>query len=123
MTEVEAVTFDQAVPDSVQDAARYVISDPATNSGWAHLFERREVVRGKLSDVIRELECRFVYDRSERKLLHLDVIERGVVTAASEEDCCDLEDSLENANPDVIKEPQDQGLDVSNELPEWCKRD
>jgi hypothetical protein len=120
-TRVEAGTLGQAIPDSVQDAARYVISDPATNTGWTHLFERREFVRGQLSDVILELECRFVYDRTERKLLHLDVIEHGLVTPGSETDRCDLEDSLENANPYAIEDPQDAGLDVSNELPAWCE--
>ena len=123
ITEVEAVTLGQAVPESAHDAARYVISDPATNSGWTHLFERRKFVQGRLSDVVAELECRFVYDRSERKLLHLDVIEQGVVTPGSETDRCDLEDSLENANPDAIEYPRNSGLDVSSELPAWCGTD
>jgi hypothetical protein len=123
LSAAEALALGEAIPDLVRDTARYVISDPSTNTGWTHLFERRERLRGRLSDVIRELECRFVYDRFQHKLLHLDVIEQGVVTTASEADRRDLEDSLEDANPDAIESPSDQGLDVSNELPAWCKLD
>jgi hypothetical protein len=101
--------------------AGYIIADPASNTGWSHLFEKRMPVAGKLCTVVIELECRFVYEVSERRLLHLDLLLESGTSAASEEDLWDLEDSLNHANPDAIDNPLDWGLTVSSNLPSWAR--
>ncbi len=101
---------------------RYIIADPATNTGWTHLFERKIPISGRLSDAIVELECRFVYYVPEQRLLHLDVMEKGIAIPGSEDDLCDLEDSLNYANPDALRDPWEAGLDVRSQPPAWYRR-
>jgi hypothetical protein len=99
--------------------SRYIIADPSSNSGWSHLFLRDAVVFGRRQTVVAELQCRFIYDAQECTLLHLDIQEESVLSPASREDLWDLQDSLENANPDAIASPEEWGLTRSTQLPEW----
>jgi hypothetical protein len=69
-----------------------------------------------------ELECRFVYDVQQGTLLHLDIVDNSGTSPASHAELWDLEDSLNNANPDAIARPQEWGLTVSTKLPGWCER-
>jgi hypothetical protein len=101
---------------------RYIIADPDSNSGWSHLFLRDAVVFGRRQTVVAELQCRFIYDAQQGTLLHLDIVEENGLNPASQEDLWDLEDSLENANPDAIASPEEHGLTVSTQLPGWYER-
>jgi hypothetical protein len=60
--------------------------------------------------------------RAAGTLLHLDIEEENGLNPASQEDLWDLEDSLENANPDAIASPEEHGLTVSTQLPGWYER-
>lgn len=94
--------------------SRYVIADPEEGAGWSHIF-----VYG---DETVERLCRFVYDTEEEMLVALEVGKgpfSGRYEAASTDEIADVEDSLKNANPDAIDNPDGWGLISSDELPEW----
>jgi hypothetical protein len=100
---------------------RYVIADQANNAGWTHLFERWSADSDETEPAVVELECRFVYDRHAGRLRHLDLFEAGTVRPGSDAEILDLEDSLENANPDALESPREAGLDESDRLPGWSR--
>ena len=84
-------------------------------AGWNHIF-----VYG---DETVERLCRFAYDTEEEALVAIEISRGpfiGRYESASVDEIADVEDSLKNANPDAIDNPDSWGLISSNELPEWC---
>ncbi len=98
--------------------ARYVIADPDEGAGWGHLFEN---VHGNGKTVTRERMLRFVFDTQAEELVHLDVQLGHKWMEGSRFDREDVEDSLKNANPGALEEPEYWGLLSSDELPEWAQ--
>lgn len=94
--------------------SRYIIAhcDRDVGAGWGHIFSEgsREVER----------DTRFVWDCDAEKLIHLDIMRDNKWREASQDEILDLEDSLKNANPDALDNPDDWGLDASDDLPAWC---
>lgn len=86
-------------------APRYVHGE------WEHFFEGRRV-----------RFVRFVFDRSARKVIALQLQDTETWTAAGRSYCDDLEDSLLHANQEALERPQDEGLAESDELPEWARQ-
>jgi len=98
--------------------ARYVIADPDQGAGWGHLFEE---VRENGKNVPRERMLRFVFDLETNELAHLDVQWGSKWREGSRFDRDDVEDSLKNANPDALENPEYWGLISSEELPDWSQ--
>ncbi|MCE6958267.1 hypothetical protein LAZ40_04255 [Cereibacter sphaeroides] len=98
--------------------ARYVIADPEEGSNWEHMF-LEENDEGRMREVTRE--TRFVYDLEAKDIVHFDVQRGWGWQAASPDETAELKNSLEVANDDALVDPEEWGLDVSDELPEWAK--
>jgi hypothetical protein len=96
---------------------RYVVADPALGRGWSHIFSERNS-EGKA--VERERLTRFIYDTERQMLVQLDVDHQGLIPADGVE-TADVEDSLKNANPEAIEDPDENGLIGTDELPDWCR--
>lgn len=95
---------------------RYIVADPDQGKGWGHIFsEFDELDR----PVERERMTRFVFDVEQACLVHLEIDRIGMAVANAIE-IADVEDSLKNANPDALKDPETWGLIGSDVLPEWC---
>lgn len=91
---------------------RYVITDDLQ---WGHIFE------GGTSETM----CLFAFDRQENRLVAGMVpggfgAEGQWWTPMSARMLADLEDSLVNANPDALSNPDDWGLSETDDLPEWA---
>ena len=86
--------------------ARYVIAE-----SWDHLFPGDRVPR----------EARFAFDREENRVASLQVKREDGWEAASDDDVEDVEDSLLEANADVIDGGRAYGLTEADELPEWAQ--
>ncbi len=89
----------------------YIIADE-THELWGHFFEE--------DDGYNERHCRFVYDDIEEHVEKLEIRRDSRWCTASRSDYANLEDSLKNANPDALENPEDWGLGVSNRLPDWA---
>lgn len=97
--------------------ARYVIADPDQGAGWGHLFEE---VRDGGKPKTRERMLRFVFDLEANALVHLDVQWGRAWMEGSRFDREDVEDSLCNANPGALEDPEHWGLISSESLPDWA---
>lgn len=93
---------------------RYIIADAdaAKGSGWLHYFEEE----GRFV----ERETRFAFDRDFGRLAQLDIRRGPKWQAATTDEIANLEDSLVEANPEALVEPEAWGLTVSDELPDWA---
>lgn len=95
---------------------RYVIADNP-GSLWGHIFRDGEP----------EIMTRFVFDLEDRRLV-AGGYQGGYSQSGpwwadmSAEMLADLQDSLVNANPDALDNPEYWGLLSSDELPEWAAR-
>lgn len=98
--------------------ARYVIADPDQGAGWGHIFEE---VHENGKKKARERMLRFVFDLESEALAHLDVQWGQKWIEGSRFDREDVEDSLKNANPEALEDPEDWGLIASDELPDWAQ--
>ncbi|WP_455233583.1 hypothetical protein [Geopseudomonas aromaticivorans] len=80
---------------------------------WGHLFPEDNSERG----------TRIVIDIESRKVLAVMVQRNRSLeddyTQAWPEEFASVEDSLLNANAEVFDDPEDFGLEVVDELPEW----
>lgn len=97
---------------------RYIIADPALAKGWTHIFAELDKDTGK--EVERERDLRFVYDTEAGKLIHLDVYNTTGPYAANAAEIADVEDSLKNANPEALENPDEYGIAASDDLPSWA---
>lgn len=101
------------IPEPEIDEPRYVISDPdVPGQGWEHLF------REGTWDMVRKV--RFVWDREKEEMVSLFVKHRGRWAEGSAGELADLEDSLVNANSDVLENPKRWGLVETAEIPDWA---
>lgn len=92
---------------------RYIIADPANGTGWTHIFlEDGEPV---------ERMTRFVFDKDERVLLHVDVEFEHRWHEGGRSTKNELEDSLLQANGAALSDPEGWGLEVSDDLPSWAQ--
>ena len=64
--------------------------------------------------------CKFAYDLDEEELVAAQVKVNGAWEEAGRSVLNDLEDSLKDANPDALDDPEAYGLLASEELPEWA---
>ena len=86
---------------------RYIVGE------WNHLFGP-----GK-----RETETRICYDTESEQIVAAQIKDGPAdddFVAANRWQIADLEDSLKNANPEAISNPDDFGLEFEDELPEWA---
>lgn len=67
------------------------------------------------------LECRFVYDRRENELVHVDVRYGRRWIRASRDEWTDIEDSILHSNSDHLDEP-DGEMAATISLPSWARR-
>lgn len=95
----------------------FVIADPKAQGGWTHIWLMR-TNNGGFVEV--ERPCRFVLDRDRLVLIQVDIEIGGAMVPATQEETHDLLDSLVNANPGVIDDPESCGLEASDRLPAWC---
>lgn len=98
--------------------SRFIIADPEQGAGWGHIFEE---VRESGGAKQRERMLRFVFDRRDDRLEHLDVKWGHKWIEGSRFDREDVEDSLKNANPEALEDPEEWGLLVSDTLPDWAQ--
>ncbi len=91
--------------DEEPDAPRYV------HGTWTHLFGAG----------IPEVTVRLVFDRELNQVLCMDIQTATKWVGASSAQIQDVEDSLKNANDDALENPQDWGLEASDELPVWAQ--
>lgn len=96
---------------------RYIISDPDQGMGWGHIFSEYDLDTDR--PVERERITRFVFDTEQGCLVHLEIDRMGLAAADAAE-VADVEDSLKNANPQALEDPETWGLIGSDMLPEWC---
>jgi hypothetical protein len=92
----------------MSDAAetpRYVVADH-----WGHIFDDRS----------GEVMTRFAYDRAEGRMVHVQYQRDHAWHDGDAATVADVEDSLKNANPDAIVNPQDWDLEATDELPDWA---
>ncbi len=96
----------------MSDTDRYIVTGPY----WGHIFDEEQ------GEVLTE----WVYDIVEEKLVGAMIADRGSLNLpkwhqAKQDELLDLEDSIKNANPDCIDNPEDWGLVRTNELPEFAQ--
>lgn len=104
--------YKQFVASGYDCSSRYITT---VEGFWGHIFD----VSG------REDMTMFVYDTEEDKLVDA-LIERNAATGewtlANDDELADLEESLQQANPEALEHPFDWGLDYTDTLPEWVER-
>lgn len=97
---------------------RYIIADDE-GSLWGHLFE------GDTSESGKQIErtCRFVFDTQTDKLVAAGIMGKNGsdFDPATKDECADLEESLIDANPDALTQPEQWGLRCARELPAWAR--
>lgn len=77
---------------------------------WEHIF-----VGTRQSDV------RLVFDLASNKIIAMQHVSgRGTFSLASAEEMADVQDSIVNANPEALINPDDFGLTAVATLPEWA---
>ncbi|MGY8632630.1 hypothetical protein RAD15_09090 [Bradyrhizobium sp. 14AA] len=91
--------------------SRYIIADPAQGMGWGHIFSEKGSERERMT--------RFVFDKETASLIYVDVDRMGMAPTTNTE-IADLEDSLKNANPEALEDPESWELVESDALPAWC---
>jgi len=86
------------------------VIDPVWMSGeWSHLFveDGRQVER----------QCDLVFDLRTSQVVEMNVQRAGRWETASRIECEDVTDSLVNANPEAIEDPEENGFDTAFERP------
>ncbi len=78
---------------------------------WTHIF----VEDGRP----RERSTRFVFDTQTRMIPVMDIMRDNKWRGASEAEKDDLLDSLVNANPEAIENPEEWELEQTDVLPDW----
>lgn len=91
-------------PDNGKQQPRYLIAEC-----WGHCF-----VGSHNTDV------NFVYDYQLGRVTHMTLSRALGDEPAHRDEMADVTDSLKNANEDALDNPEDWGLEVSNELPDWA---
>lgn len=91
---------------------KYIIADE-DHELWGHFFEE--------DGEFNERHCRFVYDSVEEELHKLEINRDNRWQTASRNDYDNLEDSLKNANPQALDNPEEWGLGQSDSVPPWGK--
>lgn len=79
--------------------------------GWTHIF--MEDGRQK------ERSTRFAFDTQTRTLAVMDITRDNKWHAADDVEKADLLDSLVNANPQALENPEDWDIERSDTLPDW----
>lgn len=107
-----------ALFEALTPGPRYIVADPETvaGSGWSHIFTERD---DDEEWVERERICRFVFDTTTNKIVHMEVQYAGTFQPATEIQISDVEDSLLTANVGAIAEPEQWGLVRSDEMPNF----
>jgi hypothetical protein len=77
---------------------------------WDHIFDERTGAQ----------ECRVVFDTVQNKVSHLDVMVGNRWHAARAEDARDVDNSLKEANAEVLDDPVGNGFIITDELPAWA---
>jgi hypothetical protein len=95
--------------NSKDNTMRYIIAD-----SWSHFIEDEKT--GKAP----ERQIRWVFDADENEVSHLEIFQKNAWNSASRNDFANVDDHLKGANPDVIDNPENWGLETSDELPEWA---
>ena len=93
---------------------RYTIADE-NHDLWGHLFDE--------DDGVIERHCRFVYDNEEEELARADIRVDHRWIRAGRHSLNDLEDSLKDANPEALEDPEAWNLGQSDEMPDWAKEE
>ena len=85
---------------------RYVVAN-----GWTHIFSegRREVER----------ITRWAFDRQKGRLVRLHIQRNHKWRESRRSELLDVEDSIMNANPDTLIDPEGWDLAESDDLPAW----
>ena len=104
----EADTVDRIVTE----ASGVVVAHRSAGNLWGHIFE-------EAGGRICERHCRFVYDTEDEAIIHLEIRRGNAWQSATDDEMADVEDSLKNANPEAIEDPDSHGLRVTNDLPDW----
>lgn len=86
---------------------------PYIHGDWTHLF----------SIARREDAVRFVFDTRDNRIVAMQVADGpvgGSYVNATSAQIADVEDSLKNANPGALEDPDDWGLTRAYEPPAWA---
>ncbi|MTH94821.1 hypothetical protein [Roseibium sp. RKSG952] len=86
------------------DKHRYI----STDYYWGHIFDEK----------IGEIMTQWVYDTQTKTLVGALIASNRSWVPASDEELADIEDSIKNANPDSLENPDDWGLSSTEEIPE-----
>lgn len=80
---------------------------------WTHLFEEdgRTVER----------ECRIAFDLEARSMTAMSVKRGHRWHSATNDERADLTDSLVNANPEALDDPEGWDLETAEKLPDWAE--
>lgn len=108
--EIDVEDLQKFVESGFDCSARYLVT---ADSHWGHLFD----------DSGRETITQFVYDTQEETMVAV-LMQRDAALdkwdLASDDEAADLEDSLVNANQWALDDPEEAGLDYTDDLPEWA---
>ncbi len=83
---------------------RYVHGD------WSHIFHENGP----------DTPVRFAFDRTENKVVAMEILKRSRWYPASTDEIADVQDSVMNANETALSAAKDWGLEESNSLPDWA---
>ena len=75
---------------------------------WGHIFHENGP----------ETMVRFCFDTEQSRLIHLDILRQSVWKHASRQEVSDVEKSIHD-NSDALDNPDDYGLEQSNQPPDW----
>jgi hypothetical protein len=85
---------------------RYIVAE-----GWGHCFAGSS-----------ESEVDFVYDTQIERIVYMRLRRSLGYERAHHSEIADVEDSVKNANEHVLENPEDEGFEVSDELPDWAQK-
>lgn len=79
---------------------------------WEHLFDEGDRDRNRLCDI--------VFDTTLNKVIHMSVQRDQKMRPSTQIERDDLTDSLVNANPEAIDNPEEWDLQRTSLLPDWA---
>jgi hypothetical protein len=103
---VEIADRDYVLATDPDQQNRYIVAE-----GWGHCFVGSA-----------ESEVDFVYDTLIDRIIYMRLRRSLGYERAHHSEIADVEDSVKNANEHVLENPEDEGLEVSDELPDWAQK-
>lgn len=104
------VDFEQVLKDGrghfeaeLADEPRYI------HGNWNHIF----------ADSTTDRDLRFVFDTTTQQVVAMQILTGRGYEDATPAAIADVQDSLLNANAEVLDDPEANDLKVTSELPDW----